>query len=392
VLGKIATAGFGWLVPLSRPSLGDEEIAGVVECLKSGWLTSGPVVREFESAFAQFIGSDIHASATSSGTAGLILALQALGIGEGGEVITTANTFIATAQSIIAVGAVPVLADIDPVSLNVDPVSVEAAITPRTRAILPVHIAGLACDVRAIRAIADQYGLKVVEDAAHAFPASAGNRLIGDHTADATVFSFYASKTLTTGEGGMVVTPDTEVTRCIRVLRLHGIDKDTFDRRTDPARSWHYDVVEPGHKANMPDYAAAIGIEQLRKAPAFRRRRATIAAQYSEAFAGLPLILPADAPGDDLHAWHLYIVRLAPEAPLTRDMFITRMAECGIQCGVHFIPLHCLTYWRERFGSCDDDFPNALRAYQATATLPLFSAMTDGDVELVVTTVRRLLG
>lgn len=391
MLDKVSSIAPGWVVPLSRPDLGDEEIAAVVECLKSGWLTTGPKSKKFESDFARFLGPGVHAVSTNSNTMGLLLALQALGIGVGDEVITTTNTFVASAMSIVHAGATPVLTDIDPATLNIDPACVQAAITPRTKAILPVHLGGLACDMDRIGAIAARHGLKVIEDAAHALPTTWRERMIGDHTADATVFSFYASKTVTTGEGGMVATPHAEVAKQVRLLRLHGIDKDVFDRGTDPARPWFYDVVAPGHKANMPDIAAAIGVEQLKKAWKFHERRGAIARRYRDAFADLPLILPADAPDSDLHAWHLYIIRLAPKSPLTRDAFIARMAGLGVQCGVHFIPLHRLSYWRERPGAAMRKFPHADAAFQRSVTLPLFTAMSDADVDFVITAVRRLL-
>ena len=391
VLDQVKSHVPGWAVPLSRPDIGEEGIAAVVDCLRSGWLTSGPKVKAFEADFARFMGLGVHAVATNSNTTGLELALQALGIGPGDEVITTTNTFIATALSIVHAGATPVLVDIDPVTLAIDPVQVQAAVTPRTKAILPVHIAGLACDMGAISAIARGHGLKVIEDAAHSLPTTFRNRLIGDHTSDATVFSFYASKTITTGEGGMVTTADPDVARQMRLLRLHGIDKDIFDRGGDRQRPWLYDVVAPGHKANMPDIAAAIGIEQLKKVWEFHERRVAIARRYHEAFADLPLLLPADAPAGDRHAWHLYIVRLHREAPLERDEFIARMAQSSIQCSVHFIPLHRHTYWQQRFGDDAGRFPRANDAFAHSVSLPLFSAMSDGEVDYVIAAVRRLL-
>lgn len=384
-------AASGWVVPFARPDLGEEEIAAVARCLRSGWLTNGPMVARFEADFARFLGPGVHAVATSANTTGLEIALQALGLGPGDEVITSVNTFIATALAIAHVGAMPVLADIDPATLMIDPAAVEAAITSATRAILPVHIAGLACDLGALDAIARRHGLKVVEDAAHAFPARWRTRMIGNGTSDATVFSFYASKTITTGEGGMVTTRDPELARRLRLLRLHGIDKDAFARDRETARPWAYDVVEAGRKANMPDIAAAIGIEQLKKAAAFHERRSAIARRYDEAFAGLPLVLPAQPAPGGRHAWHLYIVRLTRQAGIDRDTFIARLAEQGIQCSVHFIPLHRHTYWRRRPDADRGRFPHAEAAFECSATLPLFSAMSDAEVDLVIAAVRRLL-
>lgn len=368
----------------------EDDIAAVVECLRSGWLTSGPKVKEFEAAFASFLGDEVQAVAVNSNTSGLLLSLQAFGIGPGDEVITSTNTFSATALSVVHVGARPVLVDIDPRTLTVDPAAVEAAITPRTRAIIPVHIGGLACDMAAIGAIARRHNLKVIEDAAHAFPASVDGRLIGNATSDATIFSFYATKTITTGEGGMVTTPHPEIAQQLRLLRLHGIDKDIFSRDGD-RRPWLYDVLAPGHKANMSDMAAALGVEQLKKAWAFHERRTAIVRRYQEAFADLPLVLPVDAPAGNLHAWHLYVVRLAPEVPMTRDAFIERMAASSIQCSVHFIPLHRLTYWRERPDIAAAHLPQADAAFARSISLPLFTAMSDLDVDYVIAAVRRLL-
>jgi dTDP-4-amino-4,6-dideoxygalactose transaminase len=381
----------GWLVPLARPELGNEEITAAIQSLKSGWLTSGPKVKEFEADFARFIGPGVQAVAVNSNTMGLLLALQALGIGPGDEVITTTNTFVATAMSIVHAGALPVLVDIDPATLMIDAAKAEAAITPRTKAIVPVHIGGLACNMAAIDGLARRHGLKVVEDAAHAFPTTHRNRLIGHGTSDATVFSFYASKTITTGEGGMITTTDENLANQLRRLRLHGIDKDIFDRDGEPPQSWSYDVLEPGHKANMPDVAAAIGVEQLKKAAAFHERRTEIAQRYNDAFARLPLILPPQAPAGDRHAWHLYIVRLAPQATLSREAFVARLAERGVQCSVHFIPLHRLAYWRKRLDGAARRFPEADAAFERSVTLPLYSAMSDGDVDCVISAVRRAL-
>jgi dTDP-4-amino-4,6-dideoxygalactose transaminase len=391
VFDNVASQARHWLVPLARPDVDEDDIAAVVECLRTGWLTSGPKVKQFEDAFASFLGDDVHAIAVNSNTQGLLIALQALGIGPGDEVITSTNTFTATALSIVHVGARPVLVDIDPRTLTIDVAAVEAAITPRTRAIIPVHVGGLACDMAAIGALAQRHGLRVIEDAAHAFPAAHGERLIGNGTSDATVFSFYATKTITTGEGGMVTTPHADVARQLRLLRLHGIDKDIFARDDDRRRPWLYDVLAPGHKANMADMAAALGVEQLKKAWAFHERRMAIARRYHAAFADLPLVLPADAPAGDLHAWHLYVVRLTDDAPLKRDAFIERMAASSIQCGVHFIPLHHLTYWRERIDIAATPLPQADDAFSRSVSLPLFTAMSDSDIDYVIAAVRRLL-
>jgi len=281
-------------LPFALPEIGEEEIAEVVDTLRSGWVTTGPKAKRFEQDFAAFLGAPgLEAVAVNSATAGLHLALEALGIGPGDEVITTTHTFTATAEVARYLGADVVLVDVDPATLNIDPARVEAAITPRTKALVPVHYAGLAADMPALLALARRHGLKVVEDAAHALPASCGGALVGTLASDATVFSFYANKTITTGEGGMVVVRDPSVAARIRVMRLHGISRDAFDRFTAKTPSWYYEIVAPGFKYNLTDIAAALGIHQLRRARDFQRRRAEIAARYDEAFAGLPLVRPA---------------------------------------------------------------------------------------------------
>jgi dTDP-4-amino-4,6-dideoxygalactose transaminase len=377
-------------VPFSLPDIGPGEIDAVVECLRSGWLTTGSRSAGFEHAFAEFVGGGIEAVAVSSATAGLEIALAVNDIGPGDEVITSDYTFTASAMCAVHVGARPVLVDIDPATFNVDPDQIEAAITPRTRAIIPVHFAGLACNMAAINAIAQRHGLIVVEDAAHALPTRYNNRTIGQGTSDATVFSFYASKTLTTGEGGMVTFADPAAAQRARLLRLHGISKDIFSRNGN-GRSWHYDVVAPGFKSNMSDIVASIGTVQLGRAWAFHQRRAELWEAYDEALADLPIMLPPKAPPGDLHAMHLYAVRLRDDAPLDRDTFISKMAEAGVSCSVHFIPLHLLTYWRDTLALEAKMFPHAQRAYEREVTLPLFTGLTESKQKTVTDAVRGLL-
>jgi len=379
-------------LPFALPEIGEEEIAEVVDTLRSGWLTTGPKAKRFEEEFGAFIGGGVEVIAVNSATAGLHLALEAIGVGPGDEVITTPYTFTATAEVVRYLGADPVFVDIDPATMNIDPAGIEAAVTGRTKAILPVHFGGLACDMEAILGIAHKHGLKVVEDAAHALPTVYRGRLVGTLESDVTVFSFYATKTITTGEGGMIVTKDPRVADRCRVMRLHGISVDAFDRYTSPKASWYYEVVAPGYKYNMTDLAASLGIHQLRKAHAFQARRAELAARYDEAFEGLPLTRPPDAPARDVHAWHLYVVRLQDEAGVSRDRFIEQMADNGIGCSVHFIPLHLHPYWRDRYGLRPEDFPNALRAYQRAVSLPLYTRMRREDQERVIDAVRGILG
>jgi dTDP-4-amino-4,6-dideoxygalactose transaminase len=386
-------------LPFALPEIGEEEIAEVVDALRSGWVTTGPKTRRFEADFSAFLAAgaaagdgDLHSIAVNSATAGLHLALEAIGIQPGDEVITTTHTFTATAEVVRYLGADVRLVDIDPATLNIDPAAMEAAITPRTKAVMPVHFAGLAADMPAITAIAQRHGLKVVEDAAHALPTTVGGRLVGTLESSATVFSFYANKTITTGEGGMLVTRDATLAQRARVMRLHGMNRDAFDRFTATVPAWYYEVVAPGFKYNLTDIAAALGIHQLKRVRGFQQRREQIAARYDAAFAGLPMILPPrPAPGDQ-HAWHLYVVRLTDDAGVSRDAFIERLFAAGIGCSVHYIPLHLHPYWRERYGLVPAMFPHSQRAYERMVSLPLYTAMSDADVERVVAAVCAALG
>jgi len=380
-------------LPFALPEIGEEEIAEVVDTLRSGWVTTGPKCKRFEADFAAFLGDPaLHCIAVNSATAGLHLALEALGIGPGDEVITTTHTFTATAEVVRYLGADVKLVDIDPATLCIDPAAVEAAIGPRTRAIVPVHYAGLAADMPAILALAAKHGLKVVEDAAHALPTTVGGRLVGTLGSDATVFSFYANKTITTGEGGMLVTRDAALAARAKVMRLHGMSRDAFDRFTATVPSWYYEIVAPGYKYNLTDIAAALGLHQLQRARGFQQRRSEIAAQFDAAFAGLPLIVPPRPAAGDLHAWHLYVVRLAEGAPVSRDRFIEQLFEAGIGCSVHYIPLHLHPYWRERYALAPAMFPHSQHAYEQMLSLPLYTRMGPAEVERVTATVRRLLG
>ena len=379
-------------LPFALPEVGDDEIAEVVDTLRSGWLTTGPKAKRFEADFAAFLGDEsLHCIAVNSATAGLHLALEAIGIGPGDEVITTTHTFTATAEVVRYLGADVKLVDIDAATLNIDAQAIEAAITPRTKAILPVHFAGLAADMPAILAVAQRHGLKVIEDAAHALPTTVGGQLIGTLASDATVFSFYANKTITTGEGGMLVTRDAALAARAKVMRLHGMSRDAFDRFTATVPSWYYEIVAPGYKYNLTDIAAALGLHQLKKARAFQKRRAEIAALYDAALAGLPVILPPQPLPGDMHAWHLYVLRLADGAGVARDAFIERLFAAGIGCSVHYIPLHLHPYWRDRYALNAAMFPHSQRAFERMLSLPLYTRMTDGDVLRVVAAVRAAL-
>ncbi|NKI95083.1 DegT/DnrJ/EryC1/StrS family aminotransferase [Rhizobacter sp. SG703] len=379
-------------LPFALPEIGDEEIAEVVDTLKSGWVTTGPKTKRFEEDFTAFLGDPgLHSMAVNSATAGLHLALEALGIGPGDEVITTTHTFTATAEVVRYLGADVVLVDIDPATLCIDAAAVEAAITPRTKAIVPVHYAGLAADMQSLLALAKRHGLKVVEDAAHALPTTVGGRLVGTLDSDVTVFSFYANKTITTGEGGMVVTRDAELAKRIKVMRLHGMSRDAFDRFTAKVPSWYYEIVAPGFKYNLTDIASALGIHQLKRARAFQQRRTELAARYGEALAGLPVILPPQPPVGEQHAWHLYVLRLADDAKVTRDVLIERLFAAGIGCSVHYIPLHLQPYWRDRYDLKPAQFPKSQHAYERMLSLPLYTRMTDGDVQRVADVIRGVL-
>jgi dTDP-4-amino-4,6-dideoxygalactose transaminase len=380
-------------LPFALPEIGEEEIAEVVDTLRSGWVTTGPKAARFEKAFAQFLGDEaLHCIAVNSATAGLHLALEALGIGPGDEVITTTHTFTATAEVVRYLGADVRLVDIDPATLNIDPAAVEAAITPRTKAILPVHYAGLAADMPALLAIAQRHGLKVVEDAAHALPTTCGGALVGTLGSDATVFSFYANKTITTGEGGMLVTRNADLARRARTMRLHGMSRDAFDRFTATVPSWYYEIVAPGFKYNLTDIAAAMGLHQLAKARGFHEKRETVAKAYDEALAGLPLTLPAGPKPGDVHARHLYVVQVEDRAGVSRDKFIEHLYEHHVGCSVHYLPLHLQPYWRDRYRLSPQQFPNSQHAFERIVSLPIFSRMSTADTNHVIEAVKAALG
>lgn len=381
----------GSFLPFCLPEVGEEEISEVADTLRAGWLTTGPKTKRFEEAFARYMGSDVEALAVSSATAGLHLALEAAGVGPGDEVITTPYTFTATAEVIRYLGAHPIFVDVQEDTLNIDPAAIDAAITRRTRAMIPVHFAGLACEMDPILRTAKRHGIRVIEDAAHALPATSEGRLIGTLDSDATVFSFYVTKPLATGEGGMIVTGDRELARQCRVMRLHGINHDVFDRYTSQAPAWFYSVVAPGYKYNMTDIAAAIGIHQLRKLDGFHQRREELARRYDEGLRDLCVRLPAHAPPGEKHACHLYVIRLDDDAPISRDDFIREMATAGIGTSVHFIPLHLHPYWRDTYGLQPERFPNATKAFDRVVTLPLYTRMTGADQDRVMRTARSIL-
>lgn len=378
-------------VPFFRPTIGDDEINEVVDSLRSGWLTTGPKTKQFEEEFASLIGAGCHAIAVNSATAAMHLALEALGIGEGDEVIVPTYTFTATAEVIRYLGATPVFVDCDEASFNMTAAHAKAAITDKTKAIMPVHFAGLPCDMTALVDLARSNGLKVIDDAAHALPTRHKGKMIGDCGADATAFSFYANKTMTTGEGGMLVTRDEAIADRARKMRLHGISRDVFNRFTDRKANWQYDIVAPGYKYNMTDMAASIGLHQLNKLEPFRDARARISASYDAKLAGLPLILPSAGESEDCHSRHLYIIRVGDNAPLDRNQLIAGLQERNIGVSVHYTPLHRMTYWQESCGLQEGAFPNAEAIGSSCVSLPLYPDMTDEELDYVVSALHELL-
>ena len=330
------------------------------------------------------------ALAVNSATAAMHLALDAIGLKPGDEVIVPVYTFTATAEVVAYFHARPVFVDVDSFTCNLDPTQLEKFITPRTRAIMVVHIAGLPAEMDAIQAIANAYNLPVIEDAAHAFPAKYRGRMIGT-ISDMTAFSFYATKTLTTGEGGMLTTANPEYAERISIMALHGINRDAW-KRYGSEGSWYYEVLQAGYKYNMTDLAAAIGLHQLARSEWLLERRRAIAQRYSEAFAQLPEVETPSNPTHVVHAWHLYILRLQLEhLAITRDAFIQALKQAQIGTSVHFIPLHLHPYYRDTYQLAANDFPSALDTYKRAISLPIYPGMTDEDVEDVIVAVQRII-
>jgi len=376
-------------LPFHRPEIGDEEITAVAETLRSGWLTTGPRVNEFEKAFANYVGA-AHAVAVNSGTAALHLALDAIGLREGDEVLVPTMTFAATAEVVLYFKACPILIDCELDTLNIDPGSLERAISPRTRAIIPVHYAGHPCDMDRIREIAQNHRLLVIEDAAHALPASYKGQMVGMR-GDLVCFSFYATKTLCTGEGGMVTTANVEYAERARMMSLHGISKDAWKRYSSEG-SWYYEILAPGFKYNMTDIAAALGLAQLAKCDRMRDARRRIASIYDQGLEFLGEVATPDVREGVEHAWHLYPIRLQLERlRISRDQFISKMREHNIGTGVHFIPLHLHPYYRSTYHYRPHDFPNAWDAYGRLVSLPIYPAMTDRDAYDVIQAVREVI-
>ncbi|KAF1678102.1 DegT/DnrJ/EryC1/StrS family aminotransferase [Bacillus sp. SKDU12] len=377
-------------LPYSLPLIGKEEIQEVTETLESGWLSKGPKVQQFEKEFAVFVGAK-HAVALNSCTAALFLALKARGIGPGDEVITSPLTFSSTANTIIHTGAAPVFADIDENTLNIDPAKIEAAITPQTKAVVPVHFGGQSCDMDAILAIAQKHGLFVLEDAAHAVYTTYKQRMIGS-IGDATAFSFYATKNLATGEGGMLTTDDEKLADHIRVMSLHGMSKAAWNRYSSKG-SWYYEVELPGYKMNMFDLQAALGLHQLKRLDDMQKRREEIAGCYQAAFQQIPGLITPFVHDAGRHAWHLYVLQVdEKQAGVTRDEMIMALKdEYNIGASVHFIPVHIHPYYQKQFGFKEADFPIAMNYYKRTLSLPLYPSMSDEDVHDVIEAVRAIV-
>ncbi len=407
-------------VPFALPFLGEEEEAGVLSVLRSGWLTTGKEALEFEQEFAAFLQSQapankkpLSALAVNSATSGLHLALEAVGTSPGDIVLVPSYTFTSTAEVVRYLGAEVVFVDVKPGTFLIDPSALEKTLerliqglpayparngkgdgfgpAGKPRAFIPVHFGGLVCDMDALSAIAEKYHISVIEDAAHAFPSILDNGTAGGCIGDIGVFSFYATKTITTGEGGMIVTADPDLAKRMSIMRSHGIDRNVWNRYTDTKASWYYEVVEPGFKYNMPDVLAAVGRAQLRRAMALLAMRREIAKQYDEAFTRDDrFLLPPRGGGS---SWHIYPLRIKPERfSITRDELINQLKERGVHVSVHFIPLHTMPYYRDRYSLMPEDFKESLAAYKAEISLPIWPGMTESHISRVIESVLNIAG
>ena len=382
-------------VPFFRPSFDDDEKKAVCEVIDSGWLTTGKVAHDFELEFANFVGSK-HALAVNSNTSGMILAMEACGVKSGKAVITTPYTFVSTAASAVHLGGDVFFADIEKDSYSIDPEKIEEILKKDTEhkvcAIVPVHIAGNLCDMQRINELARKYStpenkIYVIEDAAHSFPSPTKNGFAGT-LGDIGVFSFYATKTMTTGEGGMIVTNDSSLAKRMSQMRLHGMNRDAWDRYTNPKASWEYDIIAPGFKSNLPDILAAIGRVQLKKATTFDEKRKKIVKLYNEAFKDLDFVeLPPDGEGN---SWHLYLLQIKPKKlDCDRNAFAKELQELGIGISMHFIAIFHFTYWQEKYPDFRaENFPNAEKHTANTITLPLWPDMGEENAGLVIEAVK----
>lgn len=373
-------------IPFFRPSFDRREEEAAIRVLHSGWLTTGKETLAFEKEFADMVHSP-YALAVNSASNGLMLAMEAFGIGKGTKILTSPYTFVSTATSALHLGGEAVYADIEADSYSIDPEKIEDKLKQdkSIKAIVPIHIAGNLCNMKAINSLAKKYNVAVIEDAAHAFPAKTADGY-GGTFGDAGVFSFYATKTITTGEGGMICVRNPEAAERIKLMRSHGINRTIWDRYTDKHASWQYDVVAEGYKCNLPDILSAIGRVQLQKAEEFYRKRKLIAERFTRAFEPLDFFqVPPDGAGN---AWHLYLLRIAPETlSVGRDDFARALQERGLGISVHFIPHFELTFLKERYNLRAQDFPNAAAHYSQSISLPFWPDMTDEDVQYVIDTV-----
>lgn len=389
-------------IPFALPDIDENDIAEVVDTLRSNWITTGPKARAFEEAFSKYTGAR-YALAVNSATAALHLALESVGLRQGDKVITTPYTFAATAEVIRYFNADPVFIDVRKEDCNIDPAGIEKFCSEEcavkkgvlchnktgsaVKAIIPVHIGGVPCDMDAISRIAKKYGLKVIEDAAHALPVSYKGKRVGT-ISDITAFSFYATKTITTAEGGMAVTGDKALYERMKVMRLHGIDRDAWNRYSGNGAGWYYEIIGAGYKYNMTDIAASLGIGQLKKADSFYEKRKHIARIYNKGLKGIKgLELPPHAM--DGSSWHLYIVKIDSDK-VSRDDFIKKLQEKGIGTSVHFIPLHIQPYYRDLYKLASDDFPVAYDSYKKSVSLPIYTRLTDNQVASIVSAIKEI--
>lgn len=378
-------------IAFAKPLISDEEEQAVLRIMRSGWLTTGSETLAFEKEFAEFVGVP-YALAVNSATSGLHLALEAVGVSHGDTVITSPYTFASTAAVIHHLGAKVVFCDTETDSFNIDPAKLSdlLKITKHCKAVIPVHIGGLPCKMEEIIQLAHQYGCQVIEDAAHAFPVKYQDKYAGA-IGDIGVYSFYATKTITTGEGGMVVTSSEKIAKRIKIMRLHGIDRDIWNRYTSKGASWFYEVLEAGFKYNLPDILSAIGRVQLKKADEFKAMRTAIAQEYNAAFSRLPgCHIPPQNPGAD-HAWHLYSLQIRSDAKLSRDMLIQKLTDAGIGTSVHFIPLHIMPYYAKHYHLQPEDFPNALRHFNSVVSLPIWHGMNENQTHKVIDAVSNIV-
>ena len=377
------------IVPFHCIDVGEQEAQAAADVVRSGWLTMGSRTIEFEEKFAEYVGAR-HAIGVCSGTAALHLALDAIGLRQGDEVLVPTTTFTASAEVVVYFKAKPVLVDVDAASLCIDPADAERRITPRTRAILPVHFAGHPCEMDAIQDLATRHGLRVIEDAAHSLPASYRGVRVGA-ISEQTAFSFYATKPITTGEGGMVTTDNDGLAARMRTMRLHGISKDAW-KRYSAEGSWFYEVVDSGYKYNLTDIQSAIGIVQLEKCDAMNAARAEIASRYNKAFVGERGLEFPTVGANRETSWHLYVLRLnLEELTINRSNLIEKLKARGIGTSVHFIPLHMHPYYKKAYGYSAKEFPVASREYERYISLPIFSGMTGAQIDYVIENVLEIV-